>query len=168
MSSSTAWANRLRQLRSPVGVVGMYMKVVLKFVAIVASLLACAFDAHAQPRTVTAAESCYAMGTLRQFRDNEFSHYSAPSAIAGSAGLGCDLLEVRGLPLGMSVMFGAFAEVQETAAFDRQSGMSGDMLTKKMPECNEPNENDVTNATIFSLPVSQKQSNPQRDSRSWK
>ena len=43
------------------------------------------------------------------------------------------------------------------------------LLMKQMPKSNKPNENDVTNATIFSLPaVSQKQSKPQRDSRSWK
>ena len=87
--------------------------------------------AHAQARPVLALESCYGTATVRQFRDNEFSSPADP-ALAGSLGLGCDLFEVKGLPLDMGLTFGVFGEVMEVAPFKRGSGLSGDILTKHM------------------------------------
>jgi hypothetical protein len=84
------------------------------------------------PRAVQAVESCYATGTVRQFRDNEFSRFRAEPALAGSLGLGCEVFDVKGLPFGSSLGLGVFGEVLQVAPFQRGSGMSGDMLTKHM------------------------------------
>ena len=110
------------------------MKFVSKFLAFASAwlLVGGMSHVHAQTRPVNAVENCYASGTVRQFRDNEFARYSAKPAIAGSLGLGCDLFDIRGLPLGMGLVLGAFGEVMETAPIDRQSGMSGDLLVKRM------------------------------------
>lgn len=84
------------------------------------------------PRALQAVESCYATGTVRQFRDNEFSRFRAEPALAGSLGLGCEVIDVKGLPFGSSLGLGVFGEVLQVAPISRRSGMSGDMLTKHM------------------------------------
>lgn len=110
----------------------MSINVFSRFLVAVASFVSIIGAAHAQARPVSALESCYASGTVRQFRDNEFSPYSASPVMGGSLGLGCDLFDIKGMPFGMGVTLGAFADVQQTADIKRQSGLSGDWLTKRM------------------------------------
>ncbi len=83
-------------------------------------------------RALQAVDACYATGTARQFRDNEFSRYQSEPALAGSLGLGCELFDIKGLPFGSSLGIGAFGEVLQVAPIARRSGMSGDPLTKNM------------------------------------
>ena len=88
--------------------------------------------AFAQVRQVSAADSCYATATARQFRDNEFSRYSSEPVFAGSIGVGCDLVELKGLPLGLRMTFGVYGEIMETAPITIQSAQTGDPLTKRL------------------------------------
>ena len=79
-----------------------------------------------------ASDSCYATATARQFRDNEFTKYSAEPVFAGSIGAGCDLVELKGLPLGLRMTFGVYGEIMETAPITIQSAFTGDPLVKRL------------------------------------
>jgi hypothetical protein len=116
---------------------GMFMQVAVKSLireafVLAGAILAAASTASAQARPVAAAESCYVTGTGRHFHDNEFTRYSAKSAWGGSIGLGCNLFDIKGLPLGMGLILGTFAETVHISPIQRQSGLTGDVLTKHL------------------------------------
>ena len=106
---------------------------ILSFVtSVLMSVTGASAQSGQSPRAVQAFESCHATGTVRQFRDNEFSRFRAEPALAGSLGLGCEVIDIKGMPFGSSLGLGVFGEVLQVAPISRRSGMSGDMLTKNM------------------------------------
>jgi hypothetical protein len=52
---------------------------------------------------------------------------------AGSIGVGCDLVDLRGLPFGSSLALGVYGEAFQVQRINRKSGTSGDVLAKDLP-----------------------------------